>query len=85
MTPCLDKVVVSTDSSEIAEVARGFGAEVPFLRPANLATAVAPTFSAVEHALDYYRNKEHLEFDYTVLLEPTCCRCFIRALAISIR
>lgn len=67
----IDTVLVSTDSAEIAAVARQYGAAVPFLRPAELATDDAPTFPVVAHALEYYQASEQREFDYTVLLEPT--------------
>ena len=66
----IDEVLVTTDSEEIAGVARRYGAAAPVLRPAELATATAPTLAAVEHALAYYRQRGQ-EFDYTVLLEPT--------------
>ena len=48
--PALD-VVVSTDSPELAEIARAAGAEVPFLRPAELAEDTTPTEPVVEHAI----------------------------------
>lgn len=48
---CVDKVVVSTDDLEIAEVARHWGAEVPFMRPAHLADDHAGTTAVVQHAL----------------------------------
>jgi len=67
---CLDTVLVSTDSAEIADVARSFGAEVPFLRPAELATDHASTYEVIRHALaDCARRGQ--QFEYTVLLEPT--------------
>ena len=66
-----DVVMVTTDSPEIAEVSRAFGAQVPFLRPAELATGHASTYDAIRHALAHYLNVERQEFDYTVLLEPT--------------
>lgn len=66
-----DVVMVTTDSPEIAEVSRAFGAEVPFLRPAELATDHSSTYDAIRHTLTYYRDVERQEFDYTVLLEPT--------------
>lgn len=47
-----DGVVVSTDSAEIAEIARHYGGEVPFLRPAALATDVSPDIEWVRHALE---------------------------------
>jgi CMP-N,N'-diacetyllegionaminic acid synthase len=67
----VDEVVVTTDSSEIADVARRYGASVPFLRPEELATDAAPTIAAVDHALGFYAGERQRRFDYTVLLEPT--------------
>ena len=49
---CVDQVVVSTDDPEIADVAKAGGAEVPFLRPAELATDTVPGIAPVLHALD---------------------------------
>lgn len=67
----VDAVLVSTDSEEIAELARASGAEVPFLRPAELATDTASTYDTIRHALTHYRVRDAREFDYIVLLEPT--------------
>lgn len=67
----LDVVLVSTDSNEIADVALRYGATVPFLRPADLATDSASTYDVIRHALKHYREAEGREFDYVVLLEPT--------------
>lgn len=47
----VDRVIVSTDDLEIADVARRYGAEVPFLRPAALATDHAPEWMAWQHAI----------------------------------
>lgn len=66
----LDRVVVSTDSPEIAEVARSLGAEVPFLRPADLATDEVPMLPVVAHAIAAL-SKEGYETDGVVLLQPT--------------
>ena len=52
----IGRVIVSTDSEEIAAVARDHGAEVPFMRPAELATDDSPEFPAWRHALDYLRD-----------------------------
>lgn len=49
---CFDRVVISTDDREIASVAREYGAEVPFLRPAELADDWAGTAPVVRHALE---------------------------------
>jgi CMP-N-acetylneuraminic acid synthetase len=67
----LDLVLVSTDSPEIAEVAKRYRATVPFLRPAELATDQATSYDVIRHALDYCRTAQDREFDYVVLLEPT--------------
>jgi len=67
----IDEVMVTTDSQEIADVAQKYGANVPFLRPKELATDTATTFDAIKHTIDFYKEKLKKEFDYIVLLEPT--------------
>ena len=52
----IDRVIVSTDSEEIAAVAREYGAEVPFIRPAELARDNSPEWMAWRHALNYFRE-----------------------------
>lgn len=54
----IERVIVSTDSDEIAAVARKFGAEVPFIRPAELARDDSPEWQAWQHALSYLRNTD---------------------------
>ena len=65
-----DEVLVSTDSPEIAEEARNFGCEIPFMRPDALATDTAATYDVILHALDEFR-KRGKEFSKVVLLQPT--------------
>lgn len=67
---CFDRLVVSTDDRMIAQTAESFGAEVPFLRPAELATDEAKSIDVVFHALDYF-SQQNAEYDYLVLLQPT--------------
>lgn len=67
----LEEVVVTTDSPEIAEVAKKYGATVPFLRPPHLALDTSPTFDAILHCLDFYKTEKNTIFDYVTLLEPT--------------
>lgn len=62
--------VVSTDSAEIAETARAHGAQVPFLRPRELATDAAPTEPTMRHALDAMEARGG-RYDAIVLLQPT--------------
>lgn len=63
---CVDRVVVSTDDAEIAQAAQEAGADVPFLRPANLASDTASSMDVMLHALD-----EIAGYDRAVLLQPT--------------
>ncbi|KJY78445.1 hypothetical protein TW78_02515 [Vibrio coralliilyticus] len=48
---CFDKVIVSTDDEEIANVAQQYGAEVPFLRPAEISDDYSTTMDVMEHAI----------------------------------
>lgn len=67
----IDEVMVTTDSKEIAHIAREFGASVPFIRPTELASDTATSFDAIKHTINFYENDLHKIFDYIVLLEPT--------------
>lgn len=67
----IDKIMVTTDSQEIADISKQYGADVPFLRPPELSSDTATTFDAVKHTIDFYKNDKNMEFDYIVLLEPT--------------
>ena len=66
----IDKVIVSTDDAEIAEISKKEGADVPFLRPARLATDTAKTIDVVEHLISELRKNNEI-YDIIVLLEPT--------------
>ena len=66
----IDRVFVSTDDEEIAAVATSCGAEVPFLRPTELATSTASKLDAIQHLIDWVANKEG-PFDTIVDLDPT--------------
>jgi len=65
------RVVVSTDDDKIAKIAKKFGAEVPFKRPAELAEDSTPTLPVMVHAVKYFREKENYLPEYILLLEPT--------------
>ncbi len=67
----IDQVFVSTDDPEIADVARGYGAEVPFLRPAALASDQAPERLAWRHAVTWVEQSELPPMDVMVSLSPT--------------
>ena len=66
----IDEIIVSTDSNKIKEVAKYYGAKVPFLRPAELASDTAKTIDVVNHVLDYL-DKNKTNFNYIILLQPT--------------
>jgi CMP-N-acetylneuraminic acid synthetase len=67
----LDRLIVSTDDAEIAEVARGLGAEVPFLRPASLAADDTPDLPVFQHLLAEFGAREGYVPDCIVHLRPT--------------
>ncbi|EGR9009175.1 TPA: acylneuraminate cytidylyltransferase family protein [Vibrio vulnificus] len=64
------RVMVTTDCDEIAEIAKKAGAEVPFIRPPELATDTSSSSDVIRHALDFYRAQGE-EFDFVLLLQPT--------------
>ena len=64
------RVVVSTDSEEIAAVGKSFGAEVPFMRPAELAADTVGHMDVVLHALEAM-EKSGFQAEYLVMVEPT--------------
>jgi CMP-N,N'-diacetyllegionaminic acid synthase len=66
----IDAVYVSTDDDEIAEVARAHGAEVPFKRPAELATSTAGKLPVIEHMFNYL-SANGVNVETIVDLDPT--------------
>lgn len=67
----IDHVVVSTDDEEIAAEARRCGAEVPFQRPAALASDKSAIEPAIKHAIDNFERAAGLAVQTLVLIEPT--------------
>lgn len=67
----LTDLIVSTDGEEIAAVARNFGVEVPFLRPAELASDTASHIGVMEHAILFMEALRGYRYDYAVILQPT--------------
>ena len=66
-----DRVVVSTDDQEIADVAKKYGAEVPFMRPAELAQDTSPTLPVLQHAVKWLKENEAWEPDVIILTQAT--------------
>ena len=67
----IQRIVVSTDSEEIAEVARRYGAEVPFLRPAQFAGDKSGDIEFVQHAINWFHESEHEVPEYIIHMRPT--------------
>jgi CMP-N,N'-diacetyllegionaminic acid synthase len=63
--------LVSSDGSQIIEVAKKFGAPVPFIRPPELATDTIRNIAVVGHALKFMEAKMQITYDIIVLLQPT--------------
>lgn len=66
-----DRIVVSTDSEEIADTAKKLGAEVPFLRPEALAADHTPGIDPVVHAVHWLESEEGYRPQYVMMLQPT--------------
>jgi CMP-N,N'-diacetyllegionaminic acid synthase len=69
--PSITRIVVSTDDDEIAAVAKQFGADVPFKRPADAASDTATDFQVFRHALDWLAGREGYVPELVVHLRPT--------------
>jgi CMP-N-acetylneuraminic acid synthetase len=67
----LSKLIVSTDDEQIADVARGLGADVPFLRPDFLASDTAKSLDVSRHALLTMETSDNVQYDAIMLLQPT--------------
>jgi len=65
-----DRIIVSTDSEEIANVSKGYGAEVPFIRPSELATDKSLIQDTLFHALKYIEQDDR-KYNYVCLIQPT--------------
>ncbi len=67
----LTRYIISTDDKEIRDISIGLGAEVPFLRPDELATDTATSVAALQHAVKYIENDDGKEYDFIVEIMAT--------------
>src|SRR5437867_12965685 len=67
----LDRVILSTDDSDIAAVAQSLGCEVPFIRPADLALDGTPHLPVMQHAIDWLAGNGGYRPDLVMILQPT--------------
>jgi CMP-N,N'-diacetyllegionaminic acid synthase len=65
------RLILSTDSPEIQEIGRRYGAEVPFTRPAELATDTATSIDVISHAMNWLEQEGRERYDAVMLLEPS--------------
>ena len=67
----INRIIVSTDDRKIANTAKKYNAEIPFLRPSHLAMDNTSTLAVVEHALTWLDENEKYQPDYVLLVQPT--------------
>ncbi len=65
------RVIVSTDDAETSKIAKLYGAEVPFQRPAELSGDQVPTLPVLQHAVKYVEENDNIVLDWVLLLQPT--------------
>lgn len=65
------RIILSTDDEEIAEVGKKYDAEIPFMRPSELAQDTTPTLPVLIHAVNWLKENDNFYPDYTVILQPT--------------
>ncbi len=70
-SPSISRVIVSTDSEAIADIARSYGAEIPFMRPAELAQDRSLDYDVFLHALSWLKENENYSPELVVQLRPT--------------
>ena len=66
----IDRVIVSTDDQEIADISKKFGAEVPFIRPHQFALDSSTSIDVVIHLLDHLKDLDE-QYENVILLQPT--------------
>jgi CMP-N,N'-diacetyllegionaminic acid synthase len=71
LTSDIERVIVSTDSEQYAEIALSFGAEVPFIRPISISTDSSTDFEFMIHAIDWLEENDGDTPEYWVHLRPT--------------
>lgn len=67
----IDRVIVSTDSPKILNIAKKSGADTPFLRPEKLAQDQSSITDAIRHCIQWVKHHEQTQYDYIVMLQPT--------------
>ena len=71
LTPSIERVIVSTNSSEYAKISNSYGAETPFLRPDTISGDDSQDIDFMKHAMCWYEKEENFSPEYWVHLRPT--------------
>tara|TARA_X000000368_G_scaffold89332_1_gene68155 strand:+ start:569 stop:1324 length:756 start_codon:yes stop_codon:yes gene_type:complete len=71
LSPSIDRVIVSTDSKKYADLAKQFGAEVPFMRPEHLSLDHSTDYDFMSHAINWFDANETNTPEYWIHLRPT--------------
>jgi CMP-N,N'-diacetyllegionaminic acid synthase len=71
ISKCFNKIIVSTDDEKIAKISKGFGAEVPFLRPKNISKDSSSTIEVIKHTLEFLKKNQNYIPDIIIVLQPT--------------
>ena len=67
----ITRAILSSDSEAILDIAKNYGLEAPFVRPAELARDETPALSVIKHAVEWLEESENYRADYIILLQPT--------------
>lgn len=67
----IDRLILSSEDQEIIQVAKEFGCEVPFIRPAQLAKDETPSIDVIINAVEWIEINQNQKFDILILLQPT--------------
>jgi len=67
----LTRTIVSTDYDDIRDVSKKYGADVPFMRPKEIADDKSTSIEVVQHALNWLKDNDNEEYDYLMILQPT--------------
>ena len=65
------RIIVSTDSQEYADIARTYGAEVPFIRPSEISNDLSTDFEFINHCVNWLKTNENYSCDIILQLRPT--------------
>lgn len=67
----IDHLIISTDDEDIATIGASLGVDIPFQRPAHLGSDNTPLIAVVQHAYNYFKEK-NIVYDAVLSLQPTC-------------